>query len=255
MRKALLPVLVFWGVAVWGGPLTLLSPRGGEIWQEGRTYPIRWQSDLQKGYLCIEAAIGGHPRGIVNDCATPIREGKFLWKIPRGFVSDFGISEDRHVRLMLWPKENPEQNLFSPEFTVVKGPLKRRSSRASEAEIREMKIIRQYFDDLKRGKYARAYRLRSRCRITFTAPDGTGISYMPAPPYRRWLHEARTLATSRVLRIRPLPCMDAAECRCAANLGIHRYEVTLQQRHRKSTLIFTVAGLTKAPILDISANP
>jgi len=106
-----------------GESLTLFSPKGREVWVEGNVYSIRWRSELKDMTLCIEAAIGGHSRGILNNCATPIGEGKFLWKISRGFVSDFGNSEERHVRLMLWPKGRPELNILSPEFTIVTPPV------------------------------------------------------------------------------------------------------------------------------------
>ncbi|WP_457606911.1 hypothetical protein [Nitratifractor sp.] len=97
----------------------LLYPHNQTLCVEGSLCPILWRSDW-KGTLCIEAAIGGHDKGLLNDCQTPVGSGLYLWEIPERFVSGFGPEGSRDVRLAFYPAGHPEQMIFSPPFTVMR---------------------------------------------------------------------------------------------------------------------------------------
>jgi hypothetical protein len=99
-----------------GGTL-LLSPNAKTVCYEGEECEIRWVTE-ERGKLCIEAAVGGHDKGILNDCATPARRGRWLWRVPRGFVSGFGPTISREVRIALYPAEREGERVVSPPFTI-----------------------------------------------------------------------------------------------------------------------------------------
>ena len=102
------------------GEITILFPKTGNICFEGEFCPIVWKSTF-KGPICIESAIGGHDTGILNDCATPASRGFYLWYIPKGYVTYFGIPGSDDVRVVLYPKGS-DHLTFSQEFTVQGRP-------------------------------------------------------------------------------------------------------------------------------------
>jgi len=71
----------------------LLYPQPGTILREGKTYTIRWETDLC-GDICITALLGGHERGPLDDCRIDAHAGRFVWRIPEHFISGFGLSRE-----------------------------------------------------------------------------------------------------------------------------------------------------------------
>ena len=98
--------------------LLILEPHKGKLCREGGLCPIVWKSDYN-GTLCIEAGIGGKSLGLLNDCDTPASQGRFFWRIPKGLISNFGIEKDELARILLFPKDHPEQMSFSDYFTIT----------------------------------------------------------------------------------------------------------------------------------------
>jgi hypothetical protein len=107
---------------VWGGgsgsELLISSPNSKSVWKEGKSYTIKW-STAYTGRLCIEAAIGGHSKGILNDCKTIGSSEKYKWHIPKGFISDFGINKEEHAKIAIYPKGHWDDAVFSDEFTII----------------------------------------------------------------------------------------------------------------------------------------
>jgi len=99
------------------GGTVLLSPNATTVCYEGEECEIHWVTE-ERGTLCIEAAVGGHDKGILNDCATPAQRGRWLWHVPRGFVSGFGPAISREVRVALYPAEREGERIVSPPFTI-----------------------------------------------------------------------------------------------------------------------------------------
>jgi hypothetical protein len=113
------------------GGTIILSPGAETVCFEGEECEIRWVTEWN-GQLCIEAAVGGHDKGILNDCATPAQRGRWLWHVPRGFVSGFGPAISREVRVALYPAERESERVVSPPFTI-------RAQRDSEPQRRRKK--------------------------------------------------------------------------------------------------------------------
>ncbi len=97
----------------------IISPKKGIAWYEGKTYAIRWKG-FNEGIVCIAVLIGGHYAGIINSCNNCVLEGKFQWKIPKGFVMGFGESKDNRVRIVIYYKDNESNYKFSDYFTISK---------------------------------------------------------------------------------------------------------------------------------------
>jgi len=95
----------------------IISPKKGDVWHEGKTYTIRWKA-FKEGVICIAVLIGGHYAGIINSCNNCALEGKFKWKIPKGFVTDFGGKKNDSVRIVIYYKDNESDYKFSDYFTI-----------------------------------------------------------------------------------------------------------------------------------------
>jgi len=99
--------------------LKIIKPNKNSKWQEGKAHKIIWESNIND-MLCIEAAVGGHNLGILNDCNTVAKQGYFTWNISKGRLSDFGPTKFNDVKIIIYPKNNPDKMYMSDEFTVYK---------------------------------------------------------------------------------------------------------------------------------------
>jgi len=122
--KRVLTLLTILGATLllWGGgsgsQLTIITPNKQTVWKEGKRYTISWQTSYS-GSLCIEIALGGHPKGVVNDCKTPAAQERYKVYIPKGFISDFGISKERNAKVAIYPKGKWESAVMSESFTII----------------------------------------------------------------------------------------------------------------------------------------
>ena len=111
--------VIFTGIALSGTKgIEILFPQKGDILVEGQSYRISWQTGYP-GMLCIEGAIGGKDKGILNDCQTWAQQGYWDWNIPAGFVSDFGIEGTERARINIFFKNRPGISAKSPPFTII----------------------------------------------------------------------------------------------------------------------------------------
>ncbi len=97
----------------------IVSPTSGDVWHEGQTYTIKWKG-FKEGIICIAVLIGGHYAGIINSCSNCALEGKFKWKIPKGFVTGFGEKKDDFVRIAIYYEDNESNCTYSNYFTISK---------------------------------------------------------------------------------------------------------------------------------------
>ncbi len=95
----------------------ITSPTSSDVWHEGKAYTIRWKG-FKEGIVCIAVLIGGHYAGIINSCDNCALENKFRWKIPKGFVTDFGENKDNKVRIVIYYKDNESKYKLSNFFTI-----------------------------------------------------------------------------------------------------------------------------------------
>ena len=113
------------GVATSGsrkpGPLVIVYPAAGDVWVEGRTYPIRWRAEgIDR--VNIGVALGGKDKGHLALGLSASRDS-LEWRIPPGFVSGFGIGRSDQMRVRIEDAGDPARYADSPFFTIV-GPVK-----------------------------------------------------------------------------------------------------------------------------------
>jgi len=100
--------------------IKILSPQAHEVWTEGDIREIRWNSfNINK--VRIALAIGGHDKGHLgdgrNDFIIDAKQEKYTWKIPPGFVTDFGITRSDDVQISFFDASN-DQALERCNFTI-----------------------------------------------------------------------------------------------------------------------------------------
>ena len=127
MKKYITLIALSATALLWGGgsgsQLTIVTPNSSTVWEEGKSYTIKWQTSYS-GLLCIEIAIGGHSKGIVNDCKTPASKESYKVHIRKGFISDFGISKEEDAKIAIYPKGERDSTVMSDSFTLI-APSKR----------------------------------------------------------------------------------------------------------------------------------
>lgn len=98
--------------------IKIISPKGGEVWMEGKTYDITWTSSgVNK--INISAAMGGHDLGHIA-FGINASAGKYSWTIPLGKVSGFGQSGSNDIKVKVEDSENT--NIYSENnipFTIT----------------------------------------------------------------------------------------------------------------------------------------
>ncbi len=97
----------------------IISPSKGSVWHEGKIYTIKWH-DIKEGVVCIAVLMGGHYRGTINSCDTCALQNQYKWKIPKGFVTGFGVDKDNAVRIVIYYKDNESNAFYSDYFTISK---------------------------------------------------------------------------------------------------------------------------------------
>jgi hypothetical protein len=214
--------------------LELLSPRGGEVWTEGETVRIRWESEGVAA-VGIAIAVGGKDRGhLGGGKPVDVETGSFSWTIPGGFVTDFGVRRSDRVRIMLYDVENPSCRRVSKEFSI-RG---RGESTAGErenlhlhgAEDEFVEALRSYYRAIDRGRYAQAYAALSRCKIVLYDADGSAVAYQPRGRYDTWLQAQKNITSLKVLsvvRVAPQRQARVETERAAVVMGVRTYRVEL----------------------------
>ena len=246
-----------------GAFIKIIQPTGGKVFQEGQSLLIRWRATGVKN-VYISVAVGGKDRGLLGE-ARPIDalRGEYLWRIPEGFITGFGIPESKNVRLMIYDVKDDSVRDISSPFTVRGRSSDRGLSRYNrEDEYRD--AIVKYFSALSKRWFREAYDMLSPCRIVLYNPDGSALAFQARAGYEKWLREQKAVEDIRLLEIRRL-AMDRDMA--SKVLGIRRYEVDVEIKlyrekawtldSGRHTLVVTVVKGTdgKIWILDISGAP
>jgi hypothetical protein len=85
--------------------IEVVSPNGGEEWQEGSANDIVWRSSGVEE-VDIEVASGGKPLGYVAR-AVDAAVGQYRWEIPVGLVSNFGVASSDAMRVRVYSGDDP----------------------------------------------------------------------------------------------------------------------------------------------------
>ncbi|NOY65074.1 MAG: hypothetical protein GXO97_06745 [Nitrospirae bacterium] len=242
--------------------IKIVQPEGGEILQEGQTLQIRWKSEaVERVYISV--AVGGKDRGLIGD-AEPVDalRGEYIWRIPEGFITGFGISESKNVRVMILDAKDGSVRDISRPFSIT-GSGTRGLIRYNREDVYAEAIVR-YFLALSKRRFKDAYDMLSPCRIILYNPDGSALAFQARTDYEKWLKEQKTIEDIRLVEIKRLT-MDRDNALIL--LGIRRYEVDVEMKFYKDStwtlgsgrhgFVVTVAKGTdkKIRILDISVAP
>jgi len=218
----LLFMLASVAVAAEGPGLRILAPERNAVWQEGAEAAIRWQTDWQ-GPVCIELLMGGKSRGIINDCRTKARDRRFRFRVERMFVTGFGVDYEDRMRLVVYPKADPERAVFSPFFTIEGfSPPRLRTPREA---------IETYYAALNEHDYYRAYSLLNPLRISLRLRSGERLAFQPRPDFDTWRERMEAFAVHyRPLRIEPFVMGGSAYAHPRVLLGIRTFRVAVEER-------------------------
>lgn len=222
--------------------LKLLSPRGGDLWTEGETVRIRWESrGVDEAGIAV--AVGGKDRGHVGGGEPVDAEiGCFCWTIPRGFVTGYGVTESDRVRIMLYDLHDPSRSSVSQAFTIRGGyesaADEREQRRTGEAGDDFDAALRRYYRAIDEENYLRAYALLSRCKVVLYDAGGSAVAYQPRGRYETWLQAQKNIRTLDILsveRIGPDQPADLETEEAAVTMGVRTYRVELDlELHREN---------------------
>jgi len=258
--------------------INLISPHGGEVWTEGKTYEIRWESQgVDEVY--IAAAIGGKDKGLVEsggDNKIDARCGKIFWEIPVGFVTGFGIAKSEQARIMIYDARNSTIRDLSGSFTIegVKSPAETVSGDhtdlRSQGQDAYIKAIVQYYEAIARRQYHEAYEMLGQCKIVLYNADGSAVAFQPRDDYESWLKAHQNIDALTIIDVKRLHRAGAPYTAdhgdAGATLGIRTYMVTLDIQLREENwtiksgrngfLIRVVKGTDdKVRIIGIGTGP
>jgi len=216
--------------------IKIVSPNGGEVWAEGETHDVLWDSEGVTE-VRITVAVGGKDKGHLGE-GVPIDAGagRFAWTIPRDFVTGFGISEAGNVRVMIYDARDRQVFDISDGPFTITGPRPAAAEEAmppAEGDRDYEQAIVGYFDALSGREFKRAYDMLSACKVVLTNADGSAVAFRPRPGYESWLEAQQNVRTIEVRRVeRLIPATGggpgaAGRGDALATLGIRAYKVTL----------------------------
>jgi hypothetical protein len=257
--------------------ITLFSPQGGEVWQEGKHYEIRWESQgVDEVYIGV--AVGGKDKGILESEGSNARCGKLVWEIPVGFVTGFGIARSERVRIMIYDVRNSTIRDLSGYFTI-EGRTDTAETSPSPATHTELisqdqdeyaKVIVQYYEAIAQGQYREAYEMLGQCKIVLHDADGSAVAFQPRDDYESWLKAQKNIDTLTIVDVKRLHQgggpYTADHGDAVVTMGIRTYEVTLDIQLREENwtiksgqnafLVSVVKGTDdKVRIIGIGTGP
>jgi len=101
--------------ALYGCPqpsITVISPNGGEEWEIGKTYEIKWESQNVE-FVNIEIVLGHTGWHIAYRVSAS--SGKYLWTIPSSF------EESSDYQIHIWDPDNAEvEDRSDGRFRIIK---------------------------------------------------------------------------------------------------------------------------------------
>jgi uncharacterized repeat protein (TIGR01451 family) len=101
--------------------IKVLSPNGGETWQEGQTYAIRWNSIGGSHRVNITAMSDSRDVSIVSNVNSPDGDQVYFWTIPKGFLTQLGVTSGStpmiiRIKDSVYPKPVDDSDR---SFTVI----------------------------------------------------------------------------------------------------------------------------------------
>jgi len=251
--------------------IRVISPNGGEVWKEGETHRILWKAEGVKR-VCITVGVGGKDKGLIgnDECKIDANRGMISWKIPRGFITGFGIKKADNVRVLIFDPDRPDVKDFSDGFftiTAADYPVEKEEKSSAVAPGDEYGLaVRSYFESLIKKDFKRAYDMLSQCRIILYNSDGSAVAFQPRENYELWLREKTQY---KVLSIKNIKRVDspkkASKGDALALLGIRSYMVVANvespgtrpsTKIKKTLFVHVVKGSDgKIRILGIGTGP
>jgi hypothetical protein len=257
--------------------IKLISPHGGEVWEEGKTYEIRWESrGIDEVYIGV--AMGGKDKGLLESEGSNARCGKLVWEIPVGFVTGFGIAKSERVRIMIFNAHDRAIRDQSGYFTIEGRKETAEASPSpvtytdlkSQEQDNYIKAIIQYYEAIDQRQYREAYEMLGQCKIFLYDADGSAVAFQPRDDYESWLKAHQNIDTVTIIDVKRLhqggDPYTADHGDAEATVGIRTYEVTLNiQLHeenwtiksgRNGILVKVVKGTDdKVRIIGIGTGP
>jgi hypothetical protein len=214
----------------------VIAPNGGEVWAEGETHEIHWKAE---GVVEVQiaVAVGGKDKGHLGT-GSPIdaQQGRFVWTIPQGFVTGFGVSKASNVRVMIYDAHHREiYDISDGSFTIVgarPSPTEERVVPAIQDDQEYREAIVRYYEALSGQHYRFAYDMLSQCKIVLTNADGSAVAFQPRQSFRVWLEAQKNIQNIEVKEVKRLIPLRNPEQHTAdrgnalATLGIRSYKVT-----------------------------
>ncbi len=250
--------------------IRVISPNGGEFWREGETHQIRWKAVGVKR-VCISVGIGGKDKGLIVDdeCRIDAKLGSVSWKIPKGFVTGFGISSADNARVLIFDPENPDVSDFSDGYFTIASAKKGGHGQGEPRKPCPMddfaNCIRSYFDNIAKRNYKDAYNLLSPCKAILYNADGSAIAFQPRGNFEPW---KKTQEKSRSATLEKIEHLDTPGTpsggSAVAVFGIRLYAVTLRitepsrpsSPRTETRFVYTVRGIdNRVRILSIGTGP
>jgi hypothetical protein len=230
--------------------ITLLSPQGGEVWKEGETHEIRWESQgVDKVYIGV--AVGGKDKGLLYSKGSSKIDaecGKISWKIPKRFITGLGPAKSDWVRVEIFDVNDHTIRDVSGYFTIecrketvetAPSPSPRTELKSQEQDAYAEAII-HYYEAIARRQYRQAYEMLGQCKIVLYDADGSAVAFQPRDDYESWLKAHQNIDQVTIIDVKrwhrggDLNTADHGDAE--ATLGIRTYEVTLDIQLREENL-------------------
>ncbi len=215
--------------------IRILSPEGGEVWEEGETCIIRWESEgVEEVHVAV--AVGGKDKGLLEDdggrVAIDATKGFFEWAIPEGFITAFGPEKSENVRVMVFDTEDFETRDASDYFTVTgKRSAPSGSNPGGESDSPWVDTIEKYYEAIGEGRYREAYEMLCDCKVVVTDPDGSKVSLGPRPDFATWQQAHHEIKKAEVLHVEEV----SEENSSLSGLGFRMFRVTVDLRLREKS--------------------
>ena len=99
--------------------IEVITPKGGEVWLEGTTHTIVWDS-WGVEQVDIEAASGGKPWVVAVE--VDAGSGQLPWQIPVGLISNFGVASSDAMHVRVFSTDDPDLYDENDEPFTVRCP-------------------------------------------------------------------------------------------------------------------------------------
>jgi hypothetical protein len=254
--------------------INLIAPRGGEVWEEGKTYEIRWESQgIDAVYISV--AVGGKDKGLLEqegNSKIDAKKGMIAWNIPVGFITGFGIPRSDRVRIMVFDIQNSAISSVSDYFTIEGATTASPEEHGMPTQDEYRGAIMQYYEAIANKQYREAYEMLGQCKIVLYDADGSAVAFQPRDNYESWLKAQKNIDTLAIVEVKryhrggdPLQ-YSADKGDAEATVGIRTYLVTLDIKLREqnwaiksgqnSLLVTVVKGIDdKIRIVGIGTGP